>query len=134
MVEVSRTRAARDEVAATFEIHDVSAALPFVDSSLGGILAILVLQHLPHPASFVAEIRRCLRPGGHALIVAPARDGRAQRSQGIYWRLRTVCCHLVPGVVRFYDAGTLTGLLEDQGLNIVESNAEPGRVTVLARS
>jgi SAM-dependent methyltransferase len=64
MVEVARTRAARDKVDATFDVHDVSAPLRFADASLGGVLAILVLQHLPHPASFIAEIRRCLRPGG----------------------------------------------------------------------
>ena len=74
MVEVARTRAARDEVDATFDVHDVSAPLRFADASLGGALAILVLQHLPHPAAFIAEIRRCLRPGGHLLITAPARD------------------------------------------------------------
>src|SRR3954462_12707518 len=74
MVEVARTRAARDEVDATFEVYDVSAPLLFADASLGGVLAILVLQHLPHPTAFIAEIRRCLRPGGHLLIVAPARD------------------------------------------------------------
>ena len=64
MVEVARTRAARDEVGATFDVHDVSAPLRFADASLGGVLAILVVQHLPHPAAFVAEIRRCLRPAG----------------------------------------------------------------------
>jgi hypothetical protein len=30
MVEVARTRAARDKVAATFDVHDVSAPLRFV--------------------------------------------------------------------------------------------------------
>ena len=88
MVEVARTRAARDEVDATFDVHDVSAPLRFADASLGGVLAILVLQHLPHPAAFIAEIRRCLRPGGHLLITAPARDGTSLTSQNLYWRLR----------------------------------------------
>jgi SAM-dependent methyltransferase len=36
MVEVARTRAARDEVDATFHVHDVSAPLRFADASLGG--------------------------------------------------------------------------------------------------
>src|SRR6188508_2807056 len=34
MVEVARTRAARDEVDATFDVHDVSAPLSFADASL----------------------------------------------------------------------------------------------------
>jgi SAM-dependent methyltransferase len=36
MVEVARTRAARDKVDATFAVHDVSAPLRFADASLGG--------------------------------------------------------------------------------------------------
>jgi SAM-dependent methyltransferase len=91
MVEVARTRAALDEADATFDVHDLSAPLRFADASLGGVLAILVLQHLPHPAAFIAEIRRCLRPGGHLLITAPARDNTSRTSQNLYWRLRAAC-------------------------------------------
>ena len=115
----------------TFDVHDVSAPLRFADASLGGVLAILVVQHLPHPAAFIAEIRRCLRPGGHLLITAPARDSTSLTSQNLYWRLRAACYHLVPGVVRFYDTNSLTRLVEDQGLTVVECKGEPGRVSVL---
>jgi SAM-dependent methyltransferase len=94
-------------VDATFGVHDVSAPLRFADASLGGVLAILVVQHLPHPAAFIAEIRRCLRPGGHLLITAPARDSTSLTSQNLYWRLRAACYQLVPGVVRFYDTNSL---------------------------
>ncbi|MGI8794083.1 MAG: methyltransferase domain-containing protein, partial [Acidimicrobiales bacterium] len=104
------------------------------DASLGGVLAILVLQHLPHPAAFIAEIRRCLRPGGHLLITAPARDSTSLTSQNLYWRLRAACAHRVPGVVRFYDTNSLPRLVEDQGLTVVECNGELGRVSVLARA
>src|SRR5437764_3260445 len=115
MVGVARTRAARDEVDATFDVHDVSAPFPFADASLGGVLATLVLQHLPHPAAFVAEIRRCLWPGGHLLITAPARGSTSLTSQNLYWRLRAAWFHLVPGAVRFYDTNSLPRLVEDQG-------------------
>jgi len=84
MVEVARTRAARDKVDVTFDVHDVSAPLRFADASLGGVLAILVVQHLPHPAAFIAEIRRCLRPGGHLLMTAPVRDSTSLTSQNLY--------------------------------------------------
>ena len=134
MVEVARTRAARDQIDATFDVHDVSAPLGFADGSLGGVLAILVLQHLPHPAAFIAEIRRCLRPGGHLLITAPARDGTPLASQGLYWRLRAACYQRVPGVVRFYDTDSLPRLVEEQGLTVVECNGESRRVSVLARA
>jgi SAM-dependent methyltransferase len=134
MVEVARARAARDGVDATFDVHDVNAPLRFANASLGGVLAILVLQHLPRPAAFVAEIRRCLRPGGHLLITAPARDNTSLTSPNPYWRLRAAFYHLVPGVVRFYDPISLPRLVEDQGLTVVECSGEPGRVTVLARA
>jgi SAM-dependent methyltransferase len=134
MVEVARTRAARDELDATFDVLDVSAPLRFADASLGGVLAILLVQHLPHPAAFIAEIRRCLRLGGHLLITAPVRDGRSLTSQNLYWRLRAACYLRVPGVVRFYDTSSLPHLVEDEGLTVVECNGEPGRVSVLARA
>jgi hypothetical protein len=73
-------------------------------------------------------------PGGHLLITAPARDSTSLTSQDLYWRLRAACYLLVPGVVRFYDTNSLTGLVEDQGLTVVEYKVEPGRVSVLARS
>ena len=134
MVQVARRRAARDAAVATFDVYDVRGPLRFADASLGGVLAILVLQHLRNPATFIAEIRRCLRPGGHLLITAPARDGTPRPSQDLYWRLRAACYHLVPGVVRFYDTNSLTHLVEHQGLTVVERKVEPGRVSVLARS
>jgi SAM-dependent methyltransferase len=134
MIQVARTRAARDQAGATFGVHDVSAPLRFADASLGGVLAILVVQHLPDPAAFIAEIRRCLRPGGHLLITAPARDSTPRTSQNLYWRLRAACCQLVPGVVRFYDTNSLPGLVEDQGLTVVGCTGGPGHVRVLARA
>jgi SAM-dependent methyltransferase len=134
MVEIARTRAARDKAGVTFGVHEVSAPLGFADASLGGVLAILVVQHLPHPAAFIAEIRRCLRPGGHLLITAPVRGSTSLTSQSLYWRLRAACYHLVPGVVRFYDADSLPRLVEDQDLTVVECNAGPGHVSVLARA
>ena len=134
MIEVARTRANRDALAARFDVQDVSAPLPFADGSLGGVLAILVLQHLRHPAAFIAEIRRCLWPGGHLLITAPTRDSTPLRSQNPYWRLRALCYHLVPGIITFYDTNSLPRLVDDQGLTVVECIAEPGRVSVLARA
>jgi SAM-dependent methyltransferase len=134
MVGIARARAERDGLAARFDVHDVSAPLRFADESLGGVLAILVLQHLPYPDSFLAEIRRCLRPGGHLLVTAPARDGASITSQPLYWRLRAACYQRVPGVARFYDGASLPGIVAGQGLTVVGSSREPGRVSVLARA
>jgi 2-polyprenyl-3-methyl-5-hydroxy-6-metoxy-1,4-benzoquinol methylase len=134
MVEVARARAARDKVDATFDLHDVSDSLGFDDASLGGVLAIHVLQHLPHPEAFIAEIRRCLWSGGHLLITAPARVRTSVMSPKLYWRLRAAFYQRVPGVVRFYDTNSLRRLIEDQGMTVIECDSEPGRVSVLARA
>jgi ubiquinone/menaquinone biosynthesis C-methylase UbiE len=134
MIQAARTRAARDKIDVTFGLCNVGAPLRFADASLGGVLAILVVQHLPHPAAFIAEIRRCLRPGGHLLITAPVRDSTPLTSQNLYWRLRAAGYQLVPGVVRFYDTTSLPRLVQDQGLTVLECTGGPGRVTVLARA
>lgn len=132
MIEVARARAERDEVDARFDVCDVSGSLPFPDDSLGGVLAILVLQHLERPGAFIDEIRRCLRPGGHLLVVAPIRDSRSVMPRSLYWWLRAVFYTRVPGFVRFYDAESLPRLLSEHGLTVVECADEPGRVSVLA--
>jgi SAM-dependent methyltransferase len=134
MVEVARAWAARDGVDVTFEVRDVSRALELADASLGGVLAVLVLQHLGDPVALLAEVRRCLRPGGYLLIVAPARDLAHVSSPGLYWRLRAVAYHLLPGVVRFYDTSSLSLLVEQAGLTVVHRTAEHARVTVLGRA
>ncbi len=54
--------------------------------------------------------------------------------RNLYWRLRGALYRNVPGGVRFYDADSLTQLLEGQGLTVNECDAGPGRVRVLARS
>jgi SAM-dependent methyltransferase len=135
MVEVARARAANDGVDVAFDVRDVGAPLPFADASLGGVVAILVLQHLTGPAAFMAEIRRCLRPGGHLFITAPSRDRMSLTSQqNLYWRLRAASYLLLPGIVRFYDTASLASLVEDQGLTVVECRGDPGRVSLLARA
>jgi hypothetical protein len=76
-----------------------------------------------------------LPPTGRApLITAPARDGTSLAPQSLYWRLRAACYYRVPGVVDFYDTNSVPRFVQDQGLTVVESSAQPGRVTVLARA
>lgn len=45
MVEVAMARNEREGSTASFDVSDVGGPLPFGDGSLGGVLAILVLQH-----------------------------------------------------------------------------------------
>jgi SAM-dependent methyltransferase len=133
MVDVARDRAARDSLDVAYEVADVGTRLPFADGSLGGVLAILVIQHLADPASFVTEIRRCLRPGGHLLLTAPDRQVVPPTTGSLYWRLRAVTYTRVPGMCRFYDRDSLSSLVEAQGFT-VEDRDDVGGVNLIARS
>lgn len=146
MIEVARTRAARDGINATFHVNDLSEPLRFADASLDGVLAILVVQHLADPATFVAEIRRCLRPGGHLLVRAPVRSGTTGPEspangsnspvlrRSLYWRLRAAFYTHVPGIVRFFDMDALQRLVEGQGFTVVQRMSSGTSVTILAQA
>jgi SAM-dependent methyltransferase len=133
MVAVARDRAERDDLDGAFEVADVGDPLPFADGSLGGVLAVLVIQHLSDPASFVAEIRRCLRPGGHVLLTAPDRRIAPVTAGSVYWRLRALVATRVPGVIRFYDRRSLRTLVEAQGFT-VEEHGDLGLGLLIARA
>ncbi|BDU70060.1 hypothetical protein GETHOR_21610 [Geothrix oryzae] len=45
--------------------------LPFKEGRLGAIVMTNVLHHIPDVAQFIAEAVRCLRPGGHVVMVEP---------------------------------------------------------------
>ena len=133
MVQVARARAGREGADVRFQVVDAGGTLPSDDGAVGGVMAVHVIQHLPDAASFVGEVRRCLRPGGHLLLTAPSRSTGSLPPQRMYWRLRAAFYTYVPGVVRFTDEETLTALLEARGFDIVSTEADASRVSVLAR-
>jgi len=45
--------------------------LPFRDGSVGAVVMVDTLHHLPHPLDFLAEAARVLRPGGRLAMVEP---------------------------------------------------------------
>ncbi len=49
-------------------IQASAEALPFADQSVDALFSIATLEHVPNPATALAEIDRCLRPGGRALL------------------------------------------------------------------
>ena len=49
-------------------------ALPFADNTFDGVFSINVLEHVPDPARFMAEVARVLAPGGLMLAVTPNGD------------------------------------------------------------
>jgi SAM-dependent methyltransferase len=45
--------------------------LPFASESLDTVITTQVLEHVPHPPAFMAELARVLRPGGSLILSAP---------------------------------------------------------------
>jgi SAM-dependent methyltransferase len=45
--------------------------LPYADNSVDGIYNESLMEHVPEPARIVEEVRRILKPGGHAYFVLP---------------------------------------------------------------
>jgi len=48
-----------------------AASLPILDDSLDAVLCKAVLEHVPNPWAVIADIYRCLKPGGYVLIEVP---------------------------------------------------------------
>jgi hypothetical protein len=46
-------------------------AMPFPSESLGALVMLDVLHHLPHPLNFMSEASRVLRPGGVVAMIEP---------------------------------------------------------------
>jgi SAM-dependent methyltransferase len=134
MIDAASAEAATAPGDVSFEVLDVSEGLDFADASLGGALAINVVQHLHRPASFISEVRRCLRPGGHLLIAAPVRCSTPLSEPNTYWRVRAALYQGVPGVVRFYSTDSLARLVESGGFSLVGCRREQSRVIATARA
>jgi SAM-dependent methyltransferase len=45
--------------------------LPFTDNTFDAALNVVTLEHVTDPARVIAELFRCLRPGGRLLLVTP---------------------------------------------------------------
>lgn len=52
-------------------VADLNSGLPFEDNTFDVVNASFVLEHLVQTDVFVKEIRRVLKPGGHAMVTVP---------------------------------------------------------------
>jgi ubiquinone/menaquinone biosynthesis C-methylase UbiE len=65
-----------------------AAALPFLDASFDVVVCRFAVHHFPEPERPVAEMRRCLRPGGRLAIADLVADPSAAAEQNRLERLR----------------------------------------------
>lgn len=65
LIATDVTRNAHADVTARAE------SLPFGTASVGNVVLVDVFHHLPHPAGFLAEAARVLRPGGRIAMIEP---------------------------------------------------------------
>ncbi|MEO3843221.1 methyltransferase domain-containing protein [Streptomyces sp. CNZ287] len=97
-------------------IRSGAAPLPFKDASLGAVLCWNALQAFPDPPAAVAEVGRCLRPGGTFTVMT------FRNSDDPVYR-HFVAAH-TPAEYRVgprpFDPDTLKELLADAGLRIRE--------------
>lgn len=95
--------------------------IPFKDSSFDLIFAGEIIEHLVDTDGFIAELRRCLRPGGHALITTPnlvSFENRLRSVLGMYpiWLNYNLSG---AGHVRGYTPRVLKKQLREHGFQIV---------------
>lgn len=75
MLEVARENVRREELGDRIDVvHGDMHRLPFDSGSLDFVVSRSTLHHLADPAAALVEIRRCLAPGGVALIHEVRRD------------------------------------------------------------
>jgi ubiquinone/menaquinone biosynthesis C-methylase UbiE len=96
-----------------FQLAD-AGALPFVDATFDIVVSRFAVHHFEDPAIQIAEMVRCLRPGGTLVVADLLADDapQAAATQNRLERLRD------PSHTRILPAGELAGLIEAEGLTI----------------
>jgi 2-polyprenyl-3-methyl-5-hydroxy-6-metoxy-1,4-benzoquinol methylase len=107
--EYGRSHRGVDIYAGTLE----EAHLP--DASFGVVHFSHLIEHVPDPRAFLAEVRRILAPGGFAVITTPNIDGFQARLFGKGWR-SAIADHLV-----LFSRRTLERLVDESGFDRQQS-------------
>jgi 2-polyprenyl-3-methyl-5-hydroxy-6-metoxy-1,4-benzoquinol methylase len=84
----------------------------FPDNSFSAIHFSHLIEHVPDPRGFLAEVRRVLKPGGLAIITTPNVDGFQARLFKHTWR-SAIADHLI-----LFSRTTLRRLVEESGFDI----------------
>ena len=69
--------------------HDVIEGdvrqMPYEDGEFSFVNCLHVLEHCPQPGKAIAEMWRCVRPGGHMYIVVPVQSGEDGTRRGAHY-------------------------------------------------
>jgi SAM-dependent methyltransferase len=110
---------------------DLGRGLPFRDGVFAGVLALLVVQHVPDTRGAVEELCRVAAPGVPVLVSVPAKEGWVGRRGGLYWWVRALGAR-VPGLIHWFRDNDVRALVS--GFEIVELRRIGGAHAVLLRN
>lgn len=86
-------------------VADLTQKWPFADNSIGAFRAVDLLEHLPDKQHTMAELHRCLAPGGWLLSLTPsAEEGVAAFSDPThksFWAVRTFRYYTEAALAKF---------------------------------
>jgi 2-polyprenyl-3-methyl-5-hydroxy-6-metoxy-1,4-benzoquinol methylase len=84
----------------------------FPDGSFTVVHFSHLIEHVPDPVAYLAEVRRVLKPGGYAIITTPNVDGFQARLFRAGWR-SAIADHLV-----LFSKSTLGRMIRESGFEI----------------
>lgn len=91
--------------------HGDLISAEFPDASFDLITIRHVIEHIPEPHPFIAEVARVLKPGGSVVVETPNSDALGRALLGPNWYANDVPRHLI-----LYAPGNLALLAERHGL------------------
>ena len=134
MINVARTRAARNRYSGLSLVVGDALSLPFPTGTFACATAGFSLRNMPDVRQAIGEMVRVIRPGGRVALLelSPMERGIKARLFRLYFhgmvplvgnliaRDRAAYTYLPQSVDRFYDADQLAGMLEELGLENVK--------------
>lgn len=87
-----------------------------------------LIEHVPDPRKFLAEVRRFLVPRGHSVVVTPNRKGLQAKLLGTKWR------SCIADHVHLFSPEGLARILEETGFTILRTQTWGGIAKGLAPS
>ncbi len=95
-------------------VAEPNGRIPLPDGAASVVVCTEVIEHIPGPAGFVAELARIGRPGARYLISVP--DPASEALMGL---VATEEYFRFPGHINVFEHETLDALLRDAGLEVV---------------